>query len=94
MYMKRILTILASVAMVMTAVSCNPEQAPELSFGKSIYTMLAEEPVTVDVVTSIAPSADLTVELAFTGEAVFDDDYSDWCEMIPQCSFDLHFSNS
>ena len=60
----------------MTAVSCEPEQTPELSFGKSIYTMLADEPVTVDVVTNIAPSADLTVELAFTGEAVLDDDYS------------------
>ena len=23
----------------------------------------------------------------------FDDDYSDQCEVIPQCSFDLHFSN-
>ena len=74
--MKRILTIFASVAMIMTAVSCEPEQTPELSFGKSIYTMLADEPVTVDVVTNIAPSADLTVELAFTGEAVLDDDYS------------------
>lgn len=62
--------------MIMTAVSCEPEQTPELSFGKSIYTMLADEPVTVDVVTNIAPSADLTVELAFTGEAVLDDDYS------------------
>ena len=74
--MKRILTIFVSVAMIMTAVSCEPEQTPELSFGKSIYTMLADEPVIVDVVTNIAPSADLTVELAFTGEAVLDDDYS------------------
>ena len=24
----------------------------------------------------------------------FDDGHSDWCEMIPQCSFDLHFSNN
>ena len=74
--MKRILTIFASVAMIMTAVSCEPEQTPEISFGKSIYTMLSDEPVTVDIVTNIAPAADLTVELAFTGEAVMDADYS------------------
>ena len=24
----------------------------------------------------------------------FDDAHSDWCEVVPHCSFDLHFSNS
>ena len=24
----------------------------------------------------------------------FDDVHSDWCEVIPHCSFDLHFSNN
>ena len=24
----------------------------------------------------------------------FDDGHSDWCEVIPHCSFDLHFCNS
>ena len=24
----------------------------------------------------------------------FDDSHSDWCEVISQCSFDLHFSNN
>ena len=24
----------------------------------------------------------------------FDDGHSDWCELIPHCSFDLHFSNN
>ena len=24
----------------------------------------------------------------------FDDDHSDWCEVTPHCSFDLHFSNN
>ena len=23
----------------------------------------------------------------------FDDGHSDWCEVVPHCSFDLHFSN-
>ena len=25
---------------------------------------------------------------------IFDDGHSDWCEVIPHCSFDLHFSNN
>ena len=25
---------------------------------------------------------------------LLDDDHSDWCEMIPHCNFDLHFSNN
>ena len=24
----------------------------------------------------------------------FDDSHSDWCELVPHCSFDLHFSNN
>jgi len=74
--MKRILTILASVAMVMAAVSCETEQKPQLSFGKAQYVLLADSPLTVDVVTDIAPAADITVELSFTGSAVMDDDYT------------------
>lgn len=76
MYMKRILTILASVAMVMAAVSCETEQTPSLSFGKSHYVLLADAPLTVELTTDIAPAADLTVELSFTGEAVEGTDYS------------------
>ena len=30
--------------------------------------------------------------LLFVG--FFEDDHSDWCEVIPHCSFDLHFSNN
>lgn len=74
--MKRILTILASVAMVMAAVSCETEQKPQLSFGKAQYVLLADSPLTVDVVTDIAPAADITVELSFTGSALMDDDYT------------------
>ena len=25
---------------------------------------------------------------------LFNDDHSDWCEVVPHCSFDLHFSNN
>ena len=30
---------------------------------------------------------------AFIVSRFFDDGHSDWCEIIPHCSFDLHFSN-
>ena len=30
---------------------------------------------------------------AFIVSRFFDDDHSDWCEVIPHCSCDLHFSN-
>ena len=31
---------------------------------------------------------------AFTVYRFFDDDCSDWCEVVPYCHFDLHFSNN
>ena len=31
--------------------------------------------------------------LALTVCGFFDDSYSDWCEVISHCRFDLHFSN-
>ena len=31
---------------------------------------------------------------AFIVCRLFDDDHSDWCEMISHCGFDLHFSNN
>ena len=31
---------------------------------------------------------------AFIACRFFDDDHSDWCEVIPHCSIDLHFSNN
>ena len=31
---------------------------------------------------------------AFIVHKFFDDNHSDLCEMIPHCSFDLHFSNN
>ena len=30
---------------------------------------------------------------AFTACRSFDDAHSEWCELIPHCSFDLHFSH-
>ena len=31
---------------------------------------------------------------AFIACRLFDDGYSDWCEIVSHCSFDLHFSNN
>ena len=35
-----------------------------------------------------------TLSPAFIVCKLFDDDHSDWCEVISHCSFDLHFSNN
>ena len=35
-----------------------------------------------------------TPSLAFIVSRFFDDGHSDQCEVIPHCSFDLHFSNN
>jgi len=35
-----------------------------------------------------------TFSPAFIVCRLFDDGHSDWCEVIPHCSFDLHFSNN
>ena len=35
-----------------------------------------------------------TSSLAFIVYGLFDNGYSDWCEMIPHCDFDLHFSKN
>ena len=77
MYMKRILTILASVAMVMAAVSCEEQtDSATLSLDRPLYFLVPGTPMTLDVVASSAPTSDLTVGLAFTGTAVMDEDYT------------------
>ena len=68
--------------MVMTAVSCEPEQLPSLTFGKAQYVLLSDAPLTIDVVTDIAPAADLNVPLAFTGTAALNDDYTVSAESV------------
>ena len=41
----------------------------------------------------IATLSSTMVELASVGSRFFNDHCSNWCEMIPQCGLDLHFSN-
>ena len=35
-----------------------------------------------------------TLSLAFIVFRIFDDRHSDWCEVVPHCCFDLHFSDN
>jgi len=35
-----------------------------------------------------------TPSTAFVICRIFDYGYSDWCDLVPHCSFDLHFSNN
>ena len=37
---------------------------------------------------------EVTLSLAFIVCRLFDDGHSDWCEIVPHCGFDLHFSNN
>ena len=74
--MKRILSIFALVVMVITAVSCDSEQTPSLSFDKPLYLLASDDSWTVDIVASVAPVVDLKVDLIFSGDAVIDEDYT------------------
>ena len=74
--MKRILSIFALVVMVITAVSCDSEQAPSLSFDKPLCLLDSDDSWTVDIVASLAPVVDLKVDLIFSGDAVIDEDYT------------------
>ena len=40
------------------------------------------------------PSLAFIVCRLFFFNRLFDDDHSDWCEVVSHCSFDLHFSNN
>ena len=53
------------------------------SYGSSIFSFLRMQEV----------SLFFTPSPAFIACRRFDDYCSDWCEVIPYCSFDLHFSN-
>ena len=50
--------------------------------------------VTISLNEQVKKDADFsTPSPAFIVSRFFDDGLSDRCEMIPHCSFDLHFSN-
>lgn len=71
--MKRIISMLACAAVVIC--SCQKDPQPELSFESGNYVMGADEALTVKIVSSKAPAADLTIDFAATGSAAKGSDY-------------------
>lgn len=71
--MKKIMSILACVAAVLSA--CQKEEMPSLSFESATYVMGADDAVTVKAVVSAAPAADLAVAFTTSGTAVLGTDY-------------------
>ena len=43
---------------------------------------------------SVEGSLSSTLSPAFVIRRLFNDGHSDWCEVVPHCGFDLHFSNN
>ena len=78
--MKKIMSILACVAVVLSA--CQKEEMPSLSFETATYVMGADDAVTVKVVVSAAPAADLAVAFTTSGSAVLGTDYELSAESI------------
>ena len=71
--MKRIISMLACAALVIC--SCQKDPKPSASFESGNYVMGADEALTVKVVVSDAPAADLTIEFIASGSAVKGTDY-------------------
>ena len=72
--MKRIISMLACAALVIC--SCQKTPQPEISFETGNYVMGADEALTVKIVSSEAPAADLTVDFTATGSATLGSDYA------------------
>lgn len=72
--MKRIISMLACAALVIC--SCQKTPQPEISFETGNYVMGADEALTVKIVSSEAPAADLTVDFTATGSATPGSDYA------------------
>ena len=71
--MKRIISMLACAAVVIC--SCQKDPQPELSFESGNYVMGADEALTVKIVSSKAPAADINIDFAAAGSAVKGSDY-------------------
>ena len=61
--------------------------------GAPILLSIVAVPIYIPTNNSVGCSLLSTPSPAFIACGLFDDDLSGWCEVIPYCSFDLHFSN-
>src|SRR5574344_325484 len=74
--MKKIYLILLAFVSLF-AVSCSKsDSATQLYFGKPVYAMLADTPLTIELKSSSAVSSDVSVPVNFGGTAVKDDEYT------------------
>ena len=60
------------------------------TYGRFIYSFLRS----VRTVSSNAGEFPFLHTVSSIDCRFFGDDHSDWCEVMPHCSFDLHFSNN
>ena len=61
--------------------------------GISTLFSIVAVPVCIPTI-SVEGSLFSTPSAAFIVCSLFDGSHSDWCEMIPHCGFDLHFSDN
>ena len=65
------------------------------SFLRNLHTVLCSDSYQFTFLTTMQQDSLIsTFSPAFIVCRFFDDGHSDWCEVIPHCSFDLHFFNS
>ena len=74
--MKRIVLMFTAMMTLFAAVSCEKASTPTISFSKSYYVMQADAAVDVEIVLSEPAETDISVDLAFKGDAVIDEEYS------------------
>ena len=77
---------------------CMPRGGIVGSYGSSIFSFLYYSPqwlyqFTVSL-TLMEGCLLSTPSPAFIVCGFFDDGHFDWCEVMPHCGFDLHFSNN
>ena len=60
------------------------------TYGRFIYSFLRS----AHTVSNNAGEFPFLHTVSSTDCRFFGDDHSDWCEVMPHCSFDLHFSNN
>ena len=80
--MKRVLYFVAAIAAAISFASCSEDGKPTIEFERVLYTIYQNGSVDVTLNVSEPTTADLTVPLIFSGDAVKDTDYSVSAESV------------